>query len=149
MGMGNKIAQARKAKQLTQEQLAELMSVTRQSVSRWESEQTYPDMEKISALAEILGVSCDYLLKDNLDQPLAVSGQSTGVTRLLRQVKNKKVVLNFYEDVNETDLFHTPCVITDFDAQWIHVSYTKKKKPANKLLPLSSILSITCVKEEN
>jgi len=53
MGLGNKIADARKSKNMTQEQLAELMSVTRQSISRWESDQSYPEMEKIVYLAEI------------------------------------------------------------------------------------------------
>ena len=38
MSIGNKIADARKEKNLTQEQLADMMSVTRQSISRWESE---------------------------------------------------------------------------------------------------------------
>jgi len=57
MSIGRKIADARKAKNLTQEQLADLMSVTRQSISRWESEQSYPEMDKIVFLAEILGVS--------------------------------------------------------------------------------------------
>lgn len=40
MSIGNKIADARKKKNLTQEQLAELLKVTRQSISRWESDQT-------------------------------------------------------------------------------------------------------------
>lgn len=47
MALGRKIAEARKEKNLTQEQLADLMSVTRQSISRWESDQSYPEMDKI------------------------------------------------------------------------------------------------------
>ena len=57
MSIGNKIANARKEKHLTQEQLADLMGVSRQSVSRWESDQAYPEMEKIVRLAEVLAVT--------------------------------------------------------------------------------------------
>ena len=67
MEIGSKIAQARKEKNLTQEQLAELMNVTRQTVSRWELQTAYPEMEKIVMLSDILGVSCDYLLHDHME----------------------------------------------------------------------------------
>lgn len=40
------------------------MGVTRQTVSRWESQAAYPEMEKMVTLSDILGVSCDYLLHD-------------------------------------------------------------------------------------
>ena len=66
MSIGEKIVEARKANNLTQEQLAELMGVTRQSISRWEQNQAYPEMEKILRLSDILNISCDYLLKDNV-----------------------------------------------------------------------------------
>lgn len=62
MKIGKKIAEAKRDKNFTQEQLAELMQVTRQSVSRWESDLAYPEMDKIITLSELLGVSCDYLL---------------------------------------------------------------------------------------
>ena len=39
---------------------SELLGVTRQSISRWEQNQAYPEMEKILRLSDILGVSCDY-----------------------------------------------------------------------------------------
>ena len=57
MEIGNKIAKVRKEMNLTQEQLAERMQVTRQTVSRWESQTVYPEMEKIVMLSEILGVA--------------------------------------------------------------------------------------------
>ena len=66
MSIGEKIVEARRAKNLTQEQLAELLGVTRQSISRWEQNQAYPEVEKILRLSDILGVSCDYLLKGNV-----------------------------------------------------------------------------------
>lgn len=151
MSIGNKIATARKAKNLTQEQLAQLMSVTRQSISRWESEQSYPEMEKISFLAQVLGVSCDYLLNDNQQEPnvqMSISTPSSGITRLLYAAKGKPVKLTFYEDITDFDLMDKTCIITDFDGQWMNVTYTKKKTSHSKLIPLSSLLSIQFVKEE-
>ena len=68
MSLGNKLAQARRAKNLTQEQLAEKLEVTRQAVSRWESDAAYPETDKIVRMAQILEVSCDYLLQDGVDE---------------------------------------------------------------------------------
>ena len=147
MGFGNKIADARKAKNMTQEQLAELMSVTRQSISRWESDQSYPEMDKIVFLAEILGVSCDYLLKDNCDKTETKKENGNAITRLLYGLKGKSVRLSFYSNDIDYDLVNTDCIIVDFDGQWINVEYTKGKKIETKLLPVSSILSIKYVKE--
>lgn len=66
MAIGNKIAAARKQKNLTQDQLAELLDVTRQSVSRWESETAYPETEKLVKLSKILELDLNYLLNDDV-----------------------------------------------------------------------------------
>ena len=68
MKIGEKIAIARKTKNLTQEQLADLLEVTRQAVSRWESDLAYPEMDKLVALSKILDINCDYLLKDDVTE---------------------------------------------------------------------------------
>lgn len=70
MRLGEKIAKARKNINLTQDQLAESLEVTRQTISKWESDLAYPETAKISKLSEVLNVSCDYLLKD--DKPVKV-----------------------------------------------------------------------------
>ena len=64
MKTGDKIAKARKNVNYTQDQLAELLEVTRQTISKWESNLAFPETSKISKLAEVLKVSCDYLLKE-------------------------------------------------------------------------------------
>lgn len=148
MSVGNKIANARKMKNLTQEQLADLLNVTRQSISRWESNQTYPDMENIVFLAEILDVSCDYLLTDKtrVKEEGKHFSQST-ITRLLFGAKGKSVKLFFYEDAKDDDIGNKECVITDFDGQWMYVKFKKRKSTEVKLIPISSILSITFVRD--
>ena len=63
MSIAERILTLRKSKGMSQEQLAEAVGVSRQAVSKWESEQASPDPEKIVILSEIFGVNTDYLLK--------------------------------------------------------------------------------------
>ena len=66
MILADKIIQLRKKNGWSQEELAEKLNVTRQSVSKWESAQSIPDLQKILQLSQIFEVSTDYLLKDEL-----------------------------------------------------------------------------------
>ena len=65
MNLNQKITQLRNDNNWSQEELAEKLNVSRQSVSKWESGQSKPDLDKIVVLSNILDVSTDYLLKDN------------------------------------------------------------------------------------
>lgn len=84
MIFADKIIELRKKNGMTQEELAEKMGVSRQSVSKWEGAQSIPDLEKILRLSELFGVSTDYLLKDALDAPAFI--ETAGDTPALRQV---------------------------------------------------------------
>ena len=148
MSLGNKLAEARKKQNLTQEQLAERLGVTRQAVSRWESDAAYPETDKIVRMAQILEVSCDYLLQDGVDekgQPVA-----SPVTRLLKQAQGKRVKLTFYESEG-MPVVHEWCVIRDFDGGWANVEVVvNKKKPQKnevRLIPLSAISTVTFLKD--
>lgn len=68
MIFADKLIQLRKKSGWSQEELAEQMNVTRQSVSKWEGAQSIPDLEKIVRLSELFGVSTDYLLKDEMEE---------------------------------------------------------------------------------
>ena len=67
MKLADKIIRLRKQLGWSQEELAEKMSVSRQSVSKWESAASIPDLNKIIRLSEIFSVPTDYLLKDNVE----------------------------------------------------------------------------------
>lgn len=67
MTLADKISVLRKQNGWSQDDLAEKLSVSRQSVSKWESAQSVPDIQRIIQLSEIFGVTTDYLLKD--DEP--------------------------------------------------------------------------------
>lgn len=61
--LGRRIAGLRKEKGMTQEELAEVLSVSPQAVSKWENDQSCPDISLLPALAEILGITVDTLLQ--------------------------------------------------------------------------------------
>lgn len=68
MILSEKIALLRKQNGWSQEQLAEQLHISRQSVSKWESGASIPDLDKIIKLSSIFGVSTDYLLKDEMEE---------------------------------------------------------------------------------
>lgn len=72
MNFADKIISLRKQQGWSQEELSEQLDVSRQSVSKWESGASVPELDKILKLSRIFGVSTDYLLKDELEeaQPL-------------------------------------------------------------------------------
>ena len=68
MLLSEKIMSLRKRNGWSQEELAQQLGVSRQSVSKWESMASMPDIQKIMAMSELFGVSTDYLLKDELEE---------------------------------------------------------------------------------
>ena len=67
MTIGEKIIQLRNAADISQEQLAEMLGVSRQSISKWEMDQALPQIDKVLQLAEIFSVSTDELLLDKIE----------------------------------------------------------------------------------
>lgn len=82
MILADKIIGLRKQYGYSQEDLAEKMGVSRQSVSKWESANSIPDLNKIIKLAEIFGVSTDYLLKDDIEV-ISTSGEDKEEGRVI------------------------------------------------------------------
>lgn len=74
MILAEKIMEERKKNGWSQEELAEKLSVSRQAVSKWESAQSIPDLQRVIQLSEIFGVSTDYLLKDECETPQPIEG---------------------------------------------------------------------------
>ncbi|MEG2288822.1 MAG: helix-turn-helix transcriptional regulator [Clostridium sp.] len=64
MNFGEKLQKIRKDKGLSQEQLAGLLNVSRQAVSKWESGQTYPELDKLITLSDLFNISLDELVKN-------------------------------------------------------------------------------------
>ena len=72
MTFGEKLSKLRKEKNYTQEQLAELLGVSRQAVSKWEADAAYPQTETLIEIGKLFDCSMDYLLKDEITDKTAV-----------------------------------------------------------------------------
>lgn len=70
--LGKRIAALRRQKELTQDNLAQILDVSSQAVSKWENDQTCPDISLLPQLAQTLGVSVDELLSGKSEQPPVV-----------------------------------------------------------------------------
>ena len=68
MSFAENLKQLRKDKQLSQEELAEILDVSRQAVSKWEQGMGYPEVEKLLLLSSKLNISLDYLMATELSQ---------------------------------------------------------------------------------
>ena len=75
MNMADRIQYLRKTKGLSQEELADKVGVSRQAVSKWESEQSTPDLEKIITMSELFEVTTDYILKGI--EPVTMTNKKT------------------------------------------------------------------------
>lgn len=86
MILADKIIDERKKNGWSQEDLAEQLGVSRQSVSKWESAGSVPDLKKVIQMAELFGVSTDYLLKDEMEKENRGIAETSGRDSLLRRV---------------------------------------------------------------
>ena len=91
MDIGKKLKDARNAAKLTQESAAELLGVSRQTVSNWETGKTYPDIVSVIRMSDLYSVSLDCLLKEektvsnNLNY-LNYLEESTNVVKIRRRL---------------------------------------------------------------
>lgn len=88
MAFGEKIQRLRRERGLSQDQLAEMLNVSRQAVSKWERDEAVPETEKVLRISELFSVSIDSLLKDQpqpeQESPPPQSDFSTKAGRLFR-----------------------------------------------------------------
>ncbi len=82
MILADKIIAERKKNGWSQEELAEKLGVTRQAVSKWEGAQTTPDLQRLLEMSKVFGVSADYLLKDEMENPEYVQVADESDSRL-------------------------------------------------------------------
>lgn len=146
--IGENISEFRKTAGLTQEQLSEKMNVTPQAVSKWECDQSYPDIETLGRLADTLGVSADDIISGKNSMPEVRSSTPEDVERriivihvsepyansrttaripvkLISSAKNS--ILNKYVSEEEFDLLNgliengTTGTLVDVDAEGVKV----------------------------
>ena len=87
MTLGEKIARQRRELNYTQEQLADILGVSRQSISKWELDIAYPETDKLIELGKLFDCSMDYLLKERITKKDGV--QTSGFTEKVEEIKRK------------------------------------------------------------
>jgi len=87
MEIGDNILELRKQKNFSQEDLAEKVGVSRQTISKWELSETYPDIEQTKRLAQIFNISLDDLTNNDIKNVL--------ITKISNTDKNVKLVIDF------------------------------------------------------
>lgn len=110
-----KLLELRRREGLSQEQLADRLGVTRQSVSKWESGAAVPELSKLIALSDLFSVSVDYLVKDRLEEPeRPVPEAPPSTAKLEEQVEELSSYFRGYAYDSKTTLFGMPLVSIRF-----------------------------------
>lgn len=91
MNIGNQILNIRKEQQLTQEEFGKLFHVTRQTVSNWENEKSYPDLQTLVDISNQFEISLDTLLKEDSKMVKAIDRE-----RIVGTIKREKSIIDFF-----------------------------------------------------
>ena len=101
MTLGEKLLDLRKKLGLSQEEVAEKLNVSRQTISKWETGQTVPELFKVKLLSELYNVSYDYLISSS-----QISGDLTSIENIVDEIdwtsawSKKYPVLSTYQGIN-------------------------------------------------
>lgn len=97
MNIGSKIKKARVEANLTQEEVVEYLGVSRQTISNWENEKTYPDIVSVVKMSDLYVVSLDYLLKEDnqMSNYLEYMDESTNVVKS-KENQSKLIIIISY-----------------------------------------------------
>lgn len=127
MTLSMKIYELRKSSHLSQEQLAEKIGVSRQSISKWESGESSPELERLIVLSQVFNVSTDYLLKDNEADELIIrterlekKQEELKIEMVKAQIKNIRILTTAFIYVTALAVFFflqlpLPYLIPDAD----------------------------------
>ena len=142
MVIGEKITELRKKYNYTQENLAEKIGVTRQTLSNWESNITSPDLNQASLLCKELKININDLLDNELELDV-----KDNLNNILNKLVGKKVILNFdYENYYDMDIEYQGKVkVLAIDDEFIKVEVTKGKQRINKLIDMNLVSSIKII----
>lgn len=119
MEFSEKLTALRKQAGLSQEQLADRLGVTRQSVSKWEGGAAFPELVKIISLSEIFDVSVDYLVKDRMEEPTPAAASEQDTARIERKLDALASDYRgswgpYYQYTSKTRIFGLPLVSIRF-----------------------------------
>ena len=96
MTLGEKLKEIRKKFGLSQEQLADIMNVSRQAITKWENDTGIPDTSNLQILAQTFGITIDYLLSNENELPLLVMRKQLDKDKYENKIKSYAEVLKEY-----------------------------------------------------
>lgn len=140
MNFGRNIAELRKKNNLSQEDLAEKVKVTRQTISKWELNETVPDIKQARVLASIFKISLDDLADFHLEVNCS---KKSILTNLIGKECYLDIDCEDYRLAN-----NTLCKIIDINNNYIKVEFMYRKETITKLLGMDLISSIKCIKKK-
>lgn len=149
MDFSEKLLTLRKANDMTQEQLAEKLDVSRQSISKWESGQATPELEKIVAMSAVFNVTTDYLLKSSEIDDLSVKTEMLEKQQQMmlgREQKQRQVFSCVMYSVVVYLVFFAVCFIERFFFHELDVSGGQEILFAEFLIATAVVIFI-CVKK--
>lgn len=135
MTTGEKIAALRKKNGITQEQLAEILKVSRQSVSRWEMDVAFPETEKLIKLSRLLGCSIDFLF--NNEQMMQSTESALSVAECFSFIRECSYFFLATSTDNTPHL--RPMGFIYSDGKYLYIATDKRKQVYEELMNNPSV----------
>lgn len=139
MNFHEKLYDLRKSSGLTQEEMAERLEVSRQTISNWETGSASPSLDKALELSELFSVSLDELVGRKKTKQHAIS-------EILLSLLNQRVTIHLAYDEDDIHLFgestYKDCQVIAVNERSMRILVKEKKQEVEKLLFLKNILSI-------
>ena len=98
MTLGEKLKEIRKKFGLSQEQLAEIMHVSRQAITKWENDGGIPDISNLQELSKVFGITVDYLLNDENQLPVLSMRKVLDRDQYKNKISSYSMILKEYYD---------------------------------------------------
>lgn len=115
-GLGEKIVELRKQKGITQEQLAEELEVTRQTISKWELNQSSPDLNYIRKISDYFNVTTDYLIKEKTSNEIHKDNHKA--TEQVVHTISSKLIVGIIAVVSGIALLLVGIVMSEDNGEW-------------------------------
>lgn len=156
--LGDKLVALRKKNGHSQQELADQLQVTRQTISNWELGQGAPSLEKALELAKIYHISIDDLVENKVE--IVVKEKKQESIKLLKRLEGKKVKISGSDTelLLESGLdwgYNATVKVIEVNDEWMRIEYTRtkenhlmKKETVVKLMDINMIKGVEIVEEE-
>lgn len=141
--LGEKLMKLRKKYGYSQQNLADELSVTRQTISNWECGQGAPSLDKAMELANIYHISLDDLVGDQVEVVVKEEPKKSG--RLLKYLEGKRVKLSCFDMERWIEMgfdfgYSETVKVLEVNDEWIRIEYSRTKE--NHLLKKETVIKL-------